>query len=266
MLAFNRESISDKLTHLAQDLEVLLGATQKSFKIPETPARDALILPTRQHPKKLGFSTLEGQARAIHDLASIELQAMELGLRTLAEFPEANVNFRQQLAALTWNEGEHLNLCLKTLEELGFQWGHWPIHTHLWHATHSSDTLLERIFIVHRYLEGSGLDAGSYLCQRLNGLSGAELTYLTVKKINDEEVDHVQLGNNWFRLLSNEIHQDPHENLKNIIEKLKLILPRRVENLNIELRKKAGFDMIEIEMFENLREYFLNRQLNKKIT
>lgn len=161
MLAFHRSSIYEKLNHLEGDLSDLLSTTSAEISVPEIPARDALILPTKDHPKKLGLSLIEGQARALHDLASIELQAMELGLRTLAEFPDANRDFRNQMADLTLNEGEHLKLCLKSL-----------------------------------------------------------------------------------------------------IEKFKVFLPRRVENIDVELRKKAGFDQVEIKLLEELRTYFIKRQLS----
>ena len=71
--------------------------------VPAAPLRDALISPAKNHPPKKGLSFIEGQARLLHDLANIELQAMELGYRSLVEFPEAPQEFREELLKITCN-------------------------------------------------------------------------------------------------------------------------------------------------------------------
>src|SRR5690242_4267451 len=87
-------SLVEKACH-----EALLSSAPT--RILSLPGRDALVLDIHELPPKPGLSQLAGQARLLHDLASIELQAMELALRTLVEFPEAPVEFRGQLAELT---------------------------------------------------------------------------------------------------------------------------------------------------------------------
>ena len=47
----------------------------------------------------------EGHARLLHDLANIELQAMELAVRSLYEFPEATTEFKKDLAEIALGEG-----------------------------------------------------------------------------------------------------------------------------------------------------------------
>ena len=46
--------------------------------VPKQPGRDAQVLNIKYHPPKKGLSYKEGQARLLHDLGNIELQAMEL--------------------------------------------------------------------------------------------------------------------------------------------------------------------------------------------
>ena len=95
--------IRQKLRELPAAIELAMSgrATGVPFQI----ARDAQVLPSDQHPDKKGLSFREGQARLLHDLASIELQAMELGLRTLREYQEAPVGFREELALITLSSG-----------------------------------------------------------------------------------------------------------------------------------------------------------------
>lgn len=228
--------------------------------VPRTPARDALVLPRRDHPPKVGLSKAEGKARLIHDLASIELQAMELGLRTLFEFPDATPEFREQLAEITINEAEHLQLCLVQLEELGFKWGHWPVHLGLWEATHQDDTLLDRILIVHRYLEGSGIDACDTLLRRLRGLT-PELAHKgienAVKTISDEEVGHVNFGSKYYRFFCELEKIDPVQDFPARMERIEKVLPRRLEPIVRPLRLKAGFTEFEIDFLEKFQTRFI---------
>lgn len=228
--------------------------------VPLTPARDILVLPRRQHPPKVGLSKAEGKARLIHDLASIELQAMELGLRTLFEFPDATPEFREQLAAITINEAEHLQLCLVQLEELGFKWGHWPVHLSLWEATSREDTLLDRILIVHRYLEGSGLDACDTLLRRLRGLP-PEMAHKgienAVKIISDEEIGHVDFGSKYYRFFCELEKIDPAVDFPQRMERIEKVLPRRLEPIVRPLRQKAGFTDLEIDFLERFQTRFI---------
>ena len=168
----SQPNVELKLEGLSEALQLVLKGAE--LHVPFRPGRDVQILKPSGLPDKKGLSTREGQARLVHDLASIELQAMELGLRTLTEFPLAPREFRQELAQVTAEEGKHLGLCLTALVELGYPWGSFPTHTALWECTDAQDSLLGRIVIVHRYLEGSGfVGGGAFTAIDVTG--GAEL-------------------------------------------------------------------------------------------
>ncbi|RYZ67422.1 MAG: DUF455 family protein, partial [Proteobacteria bacterium] len=137
-----RAKIRETPNALARALNT--SAPRKQFDL----ARDVRVVQTKDLPNKPGISTVEGQARLLHDLASIELQALELGLRTLEEYPEAPKEFREQLAEVTAGEARHLALCLDGIEALGYSWGHWNVHLALWNVVSPEDSLLDRILIV----------------------------------------------------------------------------------------------------------------------
>lgn len=227
------------------------------WEVPEYPARDVEVVHPKLHPPKKGFSTPEGQARMLHDLASIELQAMELGLRTLVEYPQAPQGFREELVALTISEAQHLSMCLEGIETLGYKWGDWPVHLSLWRAVSASDPILDRITIVHRYLEGSGLDAGDTLIRRLEGTAGKATIQKIVKQINYEEIGHVEFGSRWYREICHQQNINHEQDFVVRMNSLRQILPKRVEPVNRDLRLKAGFTEEEIKYFENLRLDFL---------
>lgn len=256
MFSFSTPNVWEKIQNIEKSCEDALKLSSP-YLVPEDPARDVPVLHPKFHPAKKGFSTIEGQARMLHDLASIELQAMELGVRTLVEYPEAPQGFREELMAVTVSEAQHLRMCLEGIESLGFKWGDWPVHMALWRAVNVEDTLLDRILIVHRYLEGSGLDAGDTLIRRLEGTAGKDTIQKIVKQINFEEIGHVDFGSRWYREICRKEKLDPSQDFPERMDSLRQRLPKRIEPLNRDLRIKAGFSEEEIQYYENLRLDFL---------
>lgn len=231
--------------------------------VPEIPARDVLVLTADKHPDKKGLSYKQGQARLLHDLGSIELQAMELAYRTLVEYPEAPSGFREELALVTLSEAKHFELCLNGIEKLGHQWGDWPVHTALWEAVASSDTLLDRILIVHRYLEGSGLDAGETLLRRLDHILESDV-HPVVRTIFHDEVGHVEFGSRWYREICALEKRDPQVDFPERMSFLKDRLPKRMEKISRSLRKQAGFTDFEIQILEERRQQAMIRLASLK--
>lgn len=243
--------VYEKLRFLDDELHAVLKGEARS--VPKHPGRDVQILPIRELPPKKGLSFREGQARLLHDLASIELQAMELALRTLIEFPEAPLEFREQLVEISRDEGRHLELCLKALEYLRLPWGSFPTHLGLWAAVRSDDSLLDRILIVHRYLEGSGLDASDTFLRRLDGVNAPAVSE-PVKVIRKEEVGHVQFGSRWYLKVAKGQGLDPEEDFVQRLNRLAHQLPRRQEPIVHEVRRQVGFTDREIAALEEFRQ------------
>jgi uncharacterized ferritin-like protein (DUF455 family) len=230
--------------------EALRGIYKK--EIPEFPARDIRTVPIAELRGKPGLSQLEGQARLLHDVGNIELQAMELAFRTLLEFPEAPPLFRTELAALVLSEARHFSLCLDGLENLGFPWGTWPGHLTLWTSVSSEDTLLDRILIVHRYLEGSGLDAGHLIQKRLTGIDSKNLGPI-LDVIVAEEFDHVQFGSRWFNKICELENRDAASEFKIRLKAVQDRIPKRREKVNLEVRRRAGFSDFELDCLEQMQ-------------
>lgn len=249
---FQTASVWSKIQRVEEDIHELLVGSRR-FDIPVEPSRDVEILRVKFHPPKPSLSGKAGQVRLLHDLASIELQAMELGLRTLVEFREAPMLFREQLAEITLGEARHLRLCLEAIDSLGGKWGEWPVHTALWHAVAAEDSLLDRILIVHRYLEGSGLDAVDSILKRLRNVD-SQIVSGVMKTILEEEVGHVLFGSEWYRKICALECIDPESDFSPRLTSIGVRLPRRMEVVSRELRKAAGFSPHEIEVLEKLRK------------
>lgn len=243
---FKISDVREKIAELPKALGEAMAATNATrvFEL----GRDIDVVSRR--PEKPGFASREGQGRLVHDLANIELQAMELALRTLHEFPDAPTAFREELAVIAEGEGRHLGLCLDALENLGYRWGHWAARTSLWDAVSDRDSLIDRVVIVHRYLEGSGLDAGESILRRLAGVD-ASAVRPAVETIVREEVDHVAFGSLWYHRLCEREKIDAERDFASRIEHLARAIPRR-EKLAAELRARAGFTPFEIAALERV--------------
>lgn len=253
MNVFAATDIHEKLRLLDGAVNGLLSHNAEAFQpIPDEPGRDAQVLLNKELPAKPGLSTKLGQARLLHDLANIELQAMELGLRTLTEYPDAPVEFREQLAEITLSEGRHLKLCLDAMEALGFKWGDWPIHIGLWFAVNKkSEPLVQRILHVHRHMEGSGLDAGDTILRRLAGVE-SKITRSAVNVIVTEEIGHVEFGSRWYKEVCRRESLDAETEFKLRMPTIAKLNPRR-ERLAHDLRIKAGFEPYELKYLEDLQ-------------
>lgn len=268
---FEIETARQKTAKVTEVVELLLrdnAATRDplSFRIPVVPGRDvSLILDIKSHPQKPGLNTREGQARMLHDLCNIELQAMELAVRTLAQFPMAPQAFREELAGVALEEARHFGLCLDALDELGSPWGSWPVHRSLWDVVTDGD-LLERVLIVHRYMEGAGLDAGSRLMERLSGVV-APLAKKVVGTILREEIGHVSFGSRWFRKICETHRIDADRYFKEAYPKILAAIPRN-EKPDFEIRRQAGFNESEIEVIRHalLSTDFTAKRIGEKLT
>jgi len=235
------------------DEECQLALSGKNFLVPAVPSRPPT---TYQVPKeeldKPGITTTRGQAWLLHDLANIELQAAELFLRGLHDFPDASPDFRHELGELCLEEVGHLNLCLQGLENLGYQWGDFPIHLGLWQTVSPIDTLIDRLFTVHLYLEASGLDSAEQLLRRLQAVPQSWATQ-TVKTIAQDEVRHVNFGTKWFKILGH--RQQPNTDLDELFDsclnRLKGRLPPRGARVSENLRRLAGMSDAQIQAIKN---------------
>ena len=252
------KNIHNKIKLTESFCHKLLTKNYENIEVPDIPLRDIECLPPKLHPNKIGLSQKQGLARLLHDLASIELQAMELGLRTLIEFQDQSQEFKEQLVNIVLDENKHLQLCLEAIDSLGFNWGDWPTHNVLWQATSREDSFLDRLLIVHNFLEGSGLDASDKIQSRLFHCQHKPTLY-AIKTIADEEIGHVQFGTHWYKKHCASLKLDPNKDFHERLFSLYKALPRRLEKLNYKNRKKAGFTDENLKSLKEFQD--LQRQL-----
>ena len=150
-------------------------------------------------------------AAMIHNVAHIELNAIDLAWDTVARFSRLAAaddagaaggiptEFFADFARVADDESRHLGWCLQRLGEMGVRYGDIAAHNVLWEgAEATASSLPARLAVVPCMQEARGLDAGPRLVAKLQG-RGDNRSAAVVRRISEEEIAHVAVGVAWFR-------------------------------------------------------------------
>jgi len=230
--------------------EVVFDASHQSLYFEEPSYHEfCKVIPPQDVPKRKNLTVREGQINLLHAIAHIEYSAIDLALDGAYRFkglPKAYYDDWLEVAA---DEVRHFVMLEKLLKELGAEYGDIEVHNALFEASQRTQTLLERMAVVPRYLEANGLDATPMILTKLKKLPKNEMVgkiIATLEVILEEEVDHVKKGDVWFEYACEKEGVEKATYFE-IIQKY---YPRgflRPQNLNIEARKEAGFSCSELK-------------------
>ncbi|XP_023645042.1 uncharacterized protein LOC17896679 [Capsella rubella] len=191
--------------------------------LPSSPARPAkpLLVATNEVPNPKD-SKLPLNAHMLHNLAHVELNAIDLAWDTVARFsPFFDVlghNFFDDFAHVADDESRHFLWCSQRLAELGFRYGDIPANNLLMRECEkTSNNVAARLAVIPLVQEARGLDAGPRLVKRLTGF-GDNRTSKIVAKIAEEEVAHVAVGVDWFLSVCRKMNRAPCPTFKDLIE------------------------------------------------
>ncbi|CAH2038772.1 unnamed protein product [Thlaspi arvense] len=189
--------------------------------LPSSPARPPkpLLVPTNEVPSPKD-SKLPLNAHMLHNLAHVELNAIDLAWDTVARFsPFSDLlghKFFDDFAHVADDESRHFLWCSQRLAELGFKYGDIPANNLLMkECEKSSNNVAARLAVIPLVQEARGLDAGPRLVKRLMGF-GDHRTSKIVAKIAEEEVAHVAVGVDWFLSVCGKMNREPCPTFKGI--------------------------------------------------
>ena len=225
----------------------------KKFEKPSYASKCKIVEPRALKTRK-DFDTKEGLASLVHAIAHIEYSAIDLALDAVYRYSEMNTAYKLDWLEVARDEIRHYLMLEKLLIELGFKYGDFSVHSGLFDASmNTANNHLDRMAIIPRYYEASGLDVTPQILKKLD--NKRKLPF--VKKLMDildiiyvEEIEHVQKGDHWFKLLC----KKENKNIKiyfEILDKYK-ILDKHRPHVNVEARKKAGFSCWEIKLLGNV--------------
>ncbi len=205
------------------------------------------------HPKLLktrkDFDKPQGLATLVHAIAHIEYSAIDLALDAVYRFPNMPQAYKVDWLEVALDEIRHYKMLDGLLQELGFKYGDFPVHCGLFDASiHTADNILDRMAIVPRYYEASGLDVNPQIIKKLENKRKLPLVGQLIDHLNliyKEEIVHVQKGDFWFKYLCQEQHVETSIYFE-ILERYKLLDKHR-PHVNVVARQEAGFSCFELK-------------------
>jgi len=225
---------------------------EENYKVKEfqTPSYTSIcrVVPPQDVPKRRNLTSRDGQVILIHAVAHIEYSAIDLALDAAYRFTGLPKAYYDDWLSVANDEVRHFEMLHKLLEELGSKYGEVEVHNALFEASQKTQTLLERMAVVPRYLEANGLDATPMILEKLKKLPKNEMVnkiIATLEIILEEEIDHVKKGDIWFDYACKEegVTKDVYFE---IIDKYYPQGFLRAKNLNTQARKEAGFSCTEL--------------------
>lgn len=225
--------------------------TDKKAKVFLSPAYEGYckIVAPQKVPKRSKLTTTEGQVNLLHAVAHIEYSAIDLALDAAYRFRGLPREYYEDWLEVADDEVRHFEMLQSLLKELGSSYGEVEVHNSLFEASYKTQTLIERMAVVPRYLEANGLDATPMILQKISNYPQTEILQKiskTLQVILQEEIEHVKKGDVWFSYACALEAKD----LEIFFEIIQKYYPRgflRPDDLNIDARKEAGFSCSELK-------------------
>ena len=172
--------------------------------MPPRPARSGRppLLPPSRMPKRGRAGSPRARIAMLHALAHIEYVAIDLAFDLIGRFgggfPRSFVDRWIKVGA---EEAMHFALLERRLHAYGAHYGDLPAHDGLWEAAEGTAAdPLARLAIVPMVLEARGLDVTPSLISRFEA-AGDERSARILRRIAEDEVNHVAAGVEWFQFL-----------------------------------------------------------------
>lgn len=189
-----------------------------------------------------------GRAALIHALAHIEFNAINLALDAICRFPRLPADYYRDWLRVAKEEAAHFQLLTAHLQTLGFQYGDLDAHDGLWEmAQKTAHDVLTRMALVPRVLEARGIDAMPAIISKLKA-AGDTRAVEVMAIIERDEIEHVRIGNRWYRHFCAEQGLDPHATFARLLQDYNA--PRVQPPFAEAARLSAGFDRGDLEILQ----------------
>ncbi len=206
------------------------------------------VVSPRDVPKRKNYASKEGKVYLLHAIAHIEYSAIDLALDAAYRFHDLPQTYYDDWLKVAEDEVRHFEMIETLLKELGSSYGSVEVHNALFEASYRTQTLLERMAVVPRYLEANGLDATPEILLKLNRQpydAMLEKIKSALETILEEEIDHVKKGDYWFEYTCKKENRTKSVYFE-IIEKYYPYGFQKKRVINAAARQEAGFSCSEL--------------------
>jgi len=206
------------------------------------------IVPPKELKARKDFHTKEGLGTLIHAIVHIEYSAIDLALDAVYRFPNMPQNYKLDWLEVALDEIRHYKMLDELLDELGYKYGDFTVHCGLFDASiDTANNILDRMAIIPRYYEASGLDVNPQIVKKLHNKRKIPLIKKLIDSLDiiyNEEIIHVKKGDKWFKYICDKNNLN-YSIYFEILEKYNLNSKHR-PYFNVLARKQAGFSCSEI--------------------
>ena len=247
-VTFKEQIISKALAYCSKaEPKASIDFKPKLFSKPSY-AKVCKIVAPKDLPKRGAFHTKEGLATLIHAILHIEYSAIDLAIDAVYRFHTMPLKYKIDWLEVASDEVRHFFILKEILNSLGFEYGDFAVHSGLFDASiHTSSDILERMAIIPRHYEATGLDVNPQIINKLKAHKKNPTILKTLRALDiiyKEEIIHVKKGDFWFKWICNERGLEPEQTFKEILKRFNFS-PKRGA-INVKARKEAGFSCKEL--------------------
>ena len=193
------ENLSDKFFSAS----VEWGQWQEKT-LPVLPGRSGKIIFSEEKlkfPKMSRLHEKEKKAMAIHSFANHELLAIEMMASALLIYPhnnEVDLRFKRGIYTALKEEQKHLSLYIKRLNQLGFEFGDFPLNDFFWRQMEKLKTPEQYASVMALTFEAANLDFASFYANVFRKMGDVE-TASILDTVLEDEIGHVAFGAHWMK-------------------------------------------------------------------
>lgn len=192
-------SLEDKLIDTPLD-----WTPYEFFSLPQRPSRSGRLNFSDEKfsfPKGRSLHEREKKAMAIHSFANHELLAIEMMASAILIYPhhdEESIRFKKGILGALKDEQKHLSLYIGRLNQLGFEFGDFPLNDFFWRQMDKLKTPSQYLSVMALTFEAANLDFAQYYAKLFKEL-GDDETAAILNTVLEDEISHVSFGAHWMK-------------------------------------------------------------------
>lgn len=195
------DSLSDKLS----TYDLVWDHQNHDYDLPLLPARSGKIIFSQKRmkfPKTSRLGERDKKAMALNSFANHELLAIEMMAAALLIYPHDSKNvqalkFKKGILKALREEQKHFRLYVERMNELGYEFGDFPLNDFFWRQMSSLKTPSQYLAVMSLTFESANLDFASYY-QKIFQEMGDEKTAKILEIVLLDEITHVAFGSHWL--------------------------------------------------------------------
>lgn len=192
------ENLSDKLLN-----STVNWGDWKEFSLPDLPGRRGKIIFSSNQvkfPKSQQLREIDKKAVALNSFANHELLAIEMMACALLIYPHKtseDLRFKRGILTALKDEQKHFKLYIQRLNELGYEFGDFPLNDFFWRQMEKLKTPAQYAAVMSLTFEAANLDFAQYYSKIFRELGDAQTADILDIVLQDE-IGHVSFGAHWL--------------------------------------------------------------------